>query len=400
LSWFLKTDGLIVTAVCNPSASKASFNVEPGRATLLNVILVYNKRLNRNYSDVYSKLVSMVNGHSSSFRLPVYPYASIEAGDLQHHWEAIEQYFHSERNLPHNVFLIDFNQPLRRSNTDPAYPVIKEFLSRHGYLSQFVNFNCNSHTDQDRRSQLILGAIGRQILNKCGARIWWVDVPRSIPLPAVLVGVDVFHAPRRYDPRLGKYFAKESVAGVIVQLVRRFDDNSQPVYESYSKTERRKPGGEYELGNIMEETVLEALRRFNVTPSCCICWRDGVGDAAISHVKTVEIPALKKAVMNYSAVHIPIAYVVCQKRINTKFISTNRTDGMPPGALVKDVGSVFYETFYIHGPSPPISTPKSIRYLVIERDEKLKEANLPELAWALAHDYPNWTGTLLFVDVS
>jgi len=369
--------------------------VQPGDATLLNVVLVYNKRLHRNYISVYKKLASMVNGHSSSFRLPDFPYACIEAGDLQHHWEAVEQFFRSERKLPPNIFVIDFNQPPRGSDTDPAYPVIKEFLARYGFLSQFVNFNCNSHSDQDRRSNLILGAVGRQILNKCGSRIWWVDVPRSIPLPAVIVGVDVFHAPRRFDPRLGKYFAKESVAAVVVQLIRRFDKEDKPVYEVFSKTERRRAGGEYEVGSLMEETVKEALHRFKVNPLCCICWRDGVGDSSITHVKTGEIPPLRKALMNGVGYNIPTAYIVCQKRISTKFISMNGTDGMPPGALIQDVGSSAYQTFYIHGPNPPISTPRSIRYLVVERDEGVQHASLPELAWALSHDYPNWPGMLV-----
>lgn len=368
--------------------------MRPGNATLLNIVLVYNKRL-RNYLTVYKKLASMVNRHSASFRLSDLPYASIEAGDLQHHWEAVEQYFRSDRKLPPNIFVVDFNQPLRRSDTDPAYPVIKEFLARYGFLSQFVNFNCSSHTDQDRRSNLILGAVGRQILNKCGARIWWVDIPRSIPLPAVIVGVDVFHAPRRFDPRLGKYFAKESVAAVVVQLVRRFVKQDQPVFEVFSKTERRKAGGEYEVGNLLEDTVREALRRFKVNPRCCICWRDGVGDSSISHVKTGEIPALRKGLINADKFTIPTAYVVCQKRISTKFISVYGNDGMPPGALIQDVGSSTYQTFYIHGPSPPISTPRSIRYLVVEKDDGVQHESLPELAWALSHDYPNWPGMFL-----
>jgi hypothetical protein len=33
-------------------------------------------------------------------------------------------------------------------------------------------------------------------LQKCGVRIWWVDIPKSLPLPSIFVGVDVFHTPR------------------------------------------------------------------------------------------------------------------------------------------------------------------------------------------------------------
>ena len=84
--------------------------------------------------------------------------------------------------------------------------IVKHILTQHGYLSQFVNFNTYDHGNprDQRKSSTILQGVARQILSKCGVRVWWVNLPREIPMPAVFVGVDVFHAPRKYNAQAGK----------------------------------------------------------------------------------------------------------------------------------------------------------------------------------------------------
>jgi hypothetical protein len=94
-----------------------------------------------------------------------------------------------------------FRGPPLGGTLDPAYPVVKQMLTKSGYLSQFLNFNthnhCNARDAKDtKRSNIILQGVARQILQKAGVRLWWVKLPPSLPLPAVFVGVDVFHAPR------------------------------------------------------------------------------------------------------------------------------------------------------------------------------------------------------------
>merc|ERR1712226_581351 len=115
---------------------------------------------------------------------------------MEHHWEAYGQYFRG-KNVPENVFVLDFTLPPKRSQTDPAYSVVKQLLGKAGYLSQFVNFNTYDHGDMKdpKKSNIILQGVSRQVLSKCGFRIWWVNIPKSIALPTVFVGVDVFHAP-------------------------------------------------------------------------------------------------------------------------------------------------------------------------------------------------------------
>jgi hypothetical protein len=79
------------------------------------------------------------------------------------HWGPVEKYF-SGGQVKENIFVIDFTKP--RATLDPAYPVVKQMLTKAGHVSQFVNFNTYSH-DQPRdvkRSNIILQGVARQIL--------------------------------------------------------------------------------------------------------------------------------------------------------------------------------------------------------------------------------------------
>jgi Piwi domain len=302
---------------------------------------------------------------------------------------------------PDNVFVIDFNKP--KGSTDHAYPVIKQLLSKSGYLSQFVNFNTYPHdTPRDvARSSIILQGVARQILQKTGVRLWWVKIPPSLPTPSVFVGVDVFHAPRAYDPKTKKRAAKASCAAIIVQVCRSAAGQA-PHVELYSRTYARKPGKEYELGDALNETLSTALKELNVNPMSCIVWRDGIGDSAFSSEAVEEIDAIRKGVnsANTGSKDVPMAYIVAQKRISTKFFSKDiprEKDGRwgaPPGTLVQGIQGLTHDTFYINGRAPPNSTPKPVRFVIVQKDDKLKTVPLEELTWQLCHDYANWCGPI------
>lgn len=252
-----------------------------------------------------------------------------------------------------------------------------------------------------KRSSIILSGVARQILSKCGVRVWWVSIPRSLPLPAVFVGIDVFHAPRKYDHQAGKRMAKESVAAVVVQILRSHVDKENSLVEIYCETESRLAGKEIELGSVMNRTVHNALKVFNLpTPKSCFIWRDGVGDATISQVAAQEIPAVRAALTSHGkvvgaaaaqskAADVPLSYIVCQKRINTKLL-TESGNKVPCGALVTNLQGAEHKIFYINGTSPPYSTPKPVRFVIAQRDQPLAPVSPSQLTWALCHDYPNW----------
>lgn len=300
-----------------------------------------------------------------------------------------------------DAFIIDLSRPPRGQSSDPAYAVVKNYLGKGGYISQFVNFATYNH-DQPRdirKSTTILSGVSRQILAKCGVRLWWVNIPKSVPLPAVFVGVDVFHAPRKYDPKAGKRTAKESVAAVIVNIVREHESKPNSKVEMYCETEVRAAGQEMNLDTVMNRCVANALSIFNVKPKSCFIWRDGVGDQAIKQTASEEIPAVKQALKagtvgaGNANTDCPLAYIVCQKRINTKFLTENG-EKLPAGACVTDLQGDQYKTFYINGTGPPYSTPKPARFIIAERDDRLNNVSPTALTWALCHDYPNWTGPI------
>jgi aubergine len=110
-----------------------------------------------------------------------------------------------------------------------------------------------------------------------------------------------------------------------------------------------------------------------------------------------------QAVVGAGAKHasdVPLSYIVAQKRIATKFMTRNVPGhpdgkfGAPPGTLVEGVQGLKYETFYIQGRAPPFSTPKPVRFIVVEQDKQLDQTNMPQLTWAMSHDYPNWPGPI------
>jgi len=169
--------------------SKANYKVNPKHAVQMKVILVQNKTL-RDTSKVYNRIKEMVNGQNSKYRLGDQPHEVISVGTGREHYGAIEKHFASGSKLPNNVFVLDFCRPQRGASTDPAYSVVKCMLGKGGFISQFVNWGTYDHSNprDPKRSTIILSGVARQILSKCGVRIWFVSIPRSVPMPAVFVG--------------------------------------------------------------------------------------------------------------------------------------------------------------------------------------------------------------------
>ena len=280
------------------------------------------------------------------------------SGDRERHWGEVEKCFSDPTLNPENVFVIDFNKP--RGATDSAYPVIKQMLTKNGFLSQFVNFNTYDHSNprDQRRSDIILAGVARQILQKTGFRLWWVKIPQSLPTPTVFIGVDVFHAPRVYDPKQKKRVAKASCAAIIVQVFRNSGEQKSHQIELFSQTYARESGKEYELGDALEETVATAMKELDVSPASCIVWRDGIGDSAFSSAAVEEINAIRAGLNktdNGENRDVPMSYIVAQKRIATKFLSEGLPGepdgkyGAPSGTLVKGIQSLDYDTFYVNG---------------------------------------------------
>jgi len=328
------------------------------------------------------------------------------SGTVNEHWKSVDTFMRNTKTA-NNIFVIDLTKP-SDSNLDPAYPVVNSILSKSGIVSQFINFKTCDHNGYDvKKSNQILFGVCRQILAKCGVRIWWVSIPPEVPLPAVFIGVDVFHAPRKFDLKTRKRLAKKSCAACVVQIVRSHKSSNE--IDVYTETFAREAGYELNLGEFLHQATTNALKELKVDPKSCFVWRDGVGDSQIKSIAEDEITKMKLAINGLrldepitsikkkASNSVPLSYLLCQKRISTKFLAIDtanpsRALAISPGASVSTVQGPKYDTFYIVGTSPPFSTPKPVRFINVETDSSLTKVDLPLLTWALCHDYPNWTG--------
>ena len=389
-----------------PVIGRANYKAEPGSIVKLKVVLVHHHSIGQSCIKVYSKLRDTLDRLNSTYRFEDQPYQIIEAGDKEAHYGPVENFFKNEQ--PDNIFVLDLARPPRKQALDEAYYVVKYILTKGGFLSQFINFNTCDHSNarDARKSNTIMSGVARQVLSKCGVRVWWVNIPPQVPLPAVFVGVDVFHAPRTYDHTTGTRSARESVAGITVQIIRSHEERVNDKVEIFSQTFRKTAGQELELGGPINQAVSNALRIFKVNPMSCVVWRDGVGDPAVNQVANQEIPAVRLALAKAAAKALgdsnedpeecPLSYIVVQKNIATKFLSTDGLRAMPTGALVLSLQGPQHATFYINGTAPPYSTPKPARFIIAQMDHGFgsRKKMLAELSWAMCHDYSNWTGPI------
>jgi hypothetical protein len=236
-------------------------------------------------------------------------------------------------------------------------------------------------------------------------RVWWVSIPKPLPLPVFFIGVDVFHAPMVYDPRTKTRGRKASCAAVIVQAI---EDEKEDSIKMFSKSFKRVGGQEFDLGDVIENTIAKAIKVLNIKPASAVVWRDGIGESAFELMATEEIAGVRRGLLGggdlidseASPPDVPLSYIVCQKRIATKFFAKGIAGysdgdlGAPSGTMVKDIQGMHHQTFYINGRAPPFSTPKPTRFIVVVRDEQLREVPLAELTWQECHSYPNWPGPI------
>ena len=218
----------------------------------------------------------------------------------------------------------------------------------------------------------------------------------------MFVGVDVFHAPMVYDAKAKERKRKASCAAIIVQVYRETGVGSNKEIELFTKTYRREGGVEYNLKEPLKETIGHAMKVLKVDPKSVIMWRDGIGDTAFDTKAAEEIKGIREGLAQHTVgsggknntQDTPLAYIVCQKRIATKFLVAheNQIYGAPSGTMVSAIQGLQYQTFYINGRAPPFSTAKPVRFIIVQRDEGLMNAPMSRLTWNQCHDYPNWTG--------
>jgi len=376
-----------------PQIGKSKFSIHPNQANQLKGILFYNGMISKNSAiEVYSLISKYVNSYQSSYRLSEKPFALLDAGKTdREHIAQVQRYFATSQDA--NVFVLDFVKP--KNAADGAYPVVKQMLGKGGYVSQFVSFKTYPHDKprDERKSDMILRGVARQILQKSGVMLWWAKIPRSLPLPVAFVGVDVYHCPPSYDQEKRKRVRKPSVAAIVVHLVRDANPDSRRI-EIFSQTFKQEGGQEFELEAAYRETLSTALKTFNCRPASCVCWRDGIVDGVRYNDEIRGLRAGLAATVGQAQSPVEIAYITCQKRIDNKFFLQNGGSA-PPGTQVAAIQGIDPgQMFYLNGRAPPYSTSKPVRFNVIKRDKSLMKVPVSELTWGQMHVYPNWTGSI------
>jgi len=198
-----------------------------------------------------------------------------------------------------------------------------------------------------------------------------------------------FRSPRKYNPEKKKREARPSCAAIVVQVVREKYSESKLV-EIYSETVPRPAGEEFGLGHELTRTVSNALKALKVDPQSCFVWRDGISESSFETLASREIEGIRRglqpelkaekplaaipsaAIAEKPLAKVPLSYIICQKRIATKFL-TFEVDGhknyngmyaAPSGTFVDGFQGPKYYTYYIQGRAPDNSTAKPVRYTV------------------------------------
>ena len=124
-----------------------------------------------------------------------------------------------------------------------------------------------------------------------------------------------------------------------------------------------------------------------------------MGDGQIPYVVDHEVKAIHDTLINagIEEKNVKFAFIVVNKRINTKFIQKvggNHTNP-PSGTVVDDVVTLpeRYD-FFLISQSVTQGTVNPTSYNVVEDTSGLKPEHLQKLTYKLTHLYYNWPGTV------
>lgn len=175
-------------------------------------------------------------------------------------------------------------------------------------------------TNKNIRS--IASKIAIQMNAKLGGMPWMIKLPVS---GLMTVGFDVSHHPRDKSRSIGA-------------MVATMDQKKIGTF--YSVTSEYKDGNAMNRG--LAENMKKALDIYKETcgalPDRILFYRDGVGEGQIQYVKKQEIePLMGKLTAMYDGVAPKLAYIIVNKRVNTRLfkrIGTGPFLNPKPGTVV------------------------------------------------------------------
>lgn len=196
--------------------------------------------------------------------------------------------------------------------------------------------------------------------------------------PCMLVGIDTSHAEPGSD--------RMSVAAVVGSI------NAQA---SQYATHISAQAPRVEMVAALTEAMFALLKTFKeknngVTPEHIIVYRDGVGEGQFEEVLAKELPCIRQALAEHGDLTCKIAFVICQKRHNTRLVYEERPNNFInccPGLCVdgtgqhRSIASASHNDFYLNSHTAIQGTAKCCKYSLVFDEIGMKIAELELLTY-------------------
>jgi eukaryotic translation initiation factor 2C len=196
--------------------------------------------------------------------------------------------------------------------------------------------------------------------------------------PCMLVGIDTSHA----EPGSNK----KSVAAVVGSI-----NGQASQYACHISAQAPR----VEMVAALTEAMFALIKTFreknlNRLPEHIIVYRDGVGDGQFQEVLDKELPCIRQALAEHGDLDCKIAFLVCQKRHNTRLVYEERPNtfiNCCPGLCVdgssreKSITSAVYNEFYLNSHTAIQGTAKACKYSLVFDEIGMKISELELLTY-------------------
>lgn len=236
----------------------------------------------------------------------------------------------------------------------------------------------------EKKLDAVVKKVALQINCKLGGELW--GVKGNIKGRVMVVGIDAYH-----DADLR---AKgSSIAGVVSSINSAFS-------RWYSYTAKQEP--KQELGDALKVAFLNCLKTYfrhnQAWPELVVVFRDGVADSQLSVVAEHEVPQFLSCFKDLNGNMPKFAYVVVQKRINTRLYNIpqpGKYENPAPGTVVDyHITRRTWYDFFLVSQRVTQGTVTPVHFVVICDNANIPPDVLQKLSYKLTHMYFNWTGTV------
>jgi len=237
----------------------------------------------------------------------------------------------------------------------------------------------------EKKLDAVVKKVALQINCKLGGELWGIQ--GNIKGHVMVVGIDAYH-----DADLRAKGC--SIAGVVSNINGAFS-------RWYSYTAKQEP--KQEIGDALKVAFLNCLKTFyrhnQAWPDLVVVFRDGVSDTQLNVVQDHEVPQFLSCFKEMNNGHPPkFAYVVVQKRINTRLYNIPRSgeyENPAPGTVVDyHITRRNWYDFFLVSQRVTQGTVTPVHFVVISDNANIPPDVLQKLSYKLTHMYFNWTGTV------